>query len=74
MRYIRQVLGSSGDWRMVPTSANGQSAAAAYRRGGDGTYEAFGVAVLTATTTGISRIVVFGDPDLVTRFGFPPAQ
>jgi RNA polymerase sigma-70 factor, ECF subfamily len=58
-----QVFGSPGDWRMVATSANGQPAAAAYHRG-----EPFGVAVLTITQTGITRIVVFGDPGLVPLF------
>jgi len=33
---------------------------------------AFGLAVLAATRTGIARIVVFGDPGLVTRWGFAP--
>jgi RNA polymerase sigma-70 factor (ECF subfamily) len=64
-------LGSPGDWRMVPTAANGQPAAAAYRRAGDGTYQAFGIAVLTVSPTGIARIIVFGDPDLVAKFGLP---
>jgi RNA polymerase sigma-70 factor, ECF subfamily len=63
-------LGSPGDWRMVPTTANGQPAAAAYRRG-DGAYQAYAIVVLTATTTGIARIVVFGDPSLFTKFGLP---
>jgi RNA polymerase sigma-70 factor (ECF subfamily) len=40
----------------------------------DGTHQAFGLAVLTATGTGIARIVVFGDPRLVTRFGFPSVR
>ena len=31
-----------------------------------------GIVVLTATTTGIARIVVFGDPGLFGRFGLPP--
>ena len=73
-------LGSPGEWRMVPTAANGQPAAAAYRRsvdgacrrGADGTYRAYGVVVLTASATGIARIVVFGDPGLFGRFGLPP--
>jgi RNA polymerase sigma-70 factor (ECF subfamily) len=65
-------LGSPGEWRMVPTAANGQPAAAAYQRGSDGIYRAFGIAVLTAATTGIARIVVFGDPELLGRFGLPP--
>jgi RNA polymerase sigma-70 factor, ECF subfamily len=68
-----QALGAPGDWRMVPTSANGQPAAVAYRRGGDGAHHAFGVAVLTVSTAGIARIAVFGDPGLVTRFGQPPS-
>ena len=66
-----QALGEPGDWRMVPTSANGQPAAVAYRREADGVHHAFGVAVLFATTTGIARITVFGDPRLATRFGLP---
>jgi len=65
-------LGSPGEWRMVPTAANGQPAAAAYQRGADGTYRAFGIVVLTAAATGLARIVVFGDPGLFGRFGLPP--
>jgi RNA polymerase sigma-70 factor (ECF subfamily) len=57
---------------MVPTAANGQPAAAAYQRGTDGTYRAFGIVVLTAATTGIARLVVFGDPGLFGRFGLAP--
>src|SRR5580692_4490824 len=71
--FITQFLGSPGDWRMIATSANGQPAAAAYLRGDDGAHLAFGIAVLTVTPTGIARIVVFGDPGLVTKFGFPAA-
>ena len=59
---------------MIPTLANGQPAAAAYRRGSDGIHRAYAIVVLTATTTGISRIVVFGDPGLFGRFGFPPVH
>jgi RNA polymerase sigma-70 factor, ECF subfamily len=67
----RHVLGSPGHWRMLPASANGQPAVAAYYRGGDGAYRPYGVVVLTAITDGISRITSFGDPELVTAFGFP---
>jgi RNA polymerase sigma-70 factor, ECF subfamily len=63
-------LGSPGDWRMLPIAANGQPAAAAYHRR-DGMYRAYAIVVLTATTTGIARIVVFGDPGLFARFGLP---
>jgi RNA polymerase sigma-70 factor (ECF subfamily) len=74
MRYVRQFFGAPGDWLMTATAANGQPAAAAYLRGPDGVHRAFGLAVLTVTGTGIARIVVFGDPGLVTRFGFPPVH
>jgi RNA polymerase sigma-70 factor, ECF subfamily len=64
MPYIATyVLGAPGDWRMVPIIANGQPAAVAYHRG-----EPFGIAVLTVTRSGISRIVVFGDAGLVAKF------
>ena len=66
-----QALGGPGDWRMVPIAANGQSAAAAYLRGDDGLHHAYGIAVLDMTAAGIARIVVFGDPGLVTLFGLP---
>ena len=65
------VLGSPGHWRMLPASANGQPAVAAYYRGSDGGYPPYGIVVLTATAGGISRITSFGDPGLVTAFGFP---
>jgi RNA polymerase sigma-70 factor (ECF subfamily) len=72
-RHIARFLGAPGDWRMVRTSANGQPAAAAYFRGEDGVHRAFAIAVLTATTTGIARITLFG-ADLFGTFGFPPVQ
>jgi RNA polymerase sigma-70 factor (ECF subfamily) len=66
------LVGSPGDWRMLATSANGQPAAAAYVRAPDGTYQAYGVCVLTVTAVGICRITSFGDPGLLAVFGFPP--
>ncbi|MFI7450154.1 RNA polymerase subunit sigma-70 [Nonomuraea sp. NPDC049714] len=71
LRYLAPVLGSPGTWRMVPVRASGQPAAAAYLRRADGTYEAFGLAVLTVTPGGISRITVFGKEDLLPWFGVP---
>ena len=65
------VMGSPGHWRMFPTRANGEPAVAAYYRSADGTYLPYGIVVLTATAEGISRITAFGDPRLVTAFGFP---
>jgi RNA polymerase sigma-70 factor, ECF subfamily len=74
MPVLRAAVGGPGDWRMLPTGANGQPAAAAYLRGDDGAYHAFGIAVLTPTATGVARIVVFGDPGLLPKFGFPLVQ
>jgi RNA polymerase sigma-70 factor (ECF subfamily) len=69
--YLAGVVGVQGDWRMMAIAANGQPAAAAYRRDKDGVMRAFGIALLDVTATGIARIVVFGDPGLVTLFGLP---
>jgi RNA polymerase sigma-70 factor, ECF subfamily len=69
LRYLGHVIGSPGDWQMVPTQANGQPAAIACYQGG-----AFGLGVLTVTAAGIARITVFGGgPELAARFGFPAA-
>ncbi len=67
-----RLLGSPGDWRMLATSANGQPAAAAYTRDQDGNYQPYGICVLTVSSAGIRRISSFGDPRLVTVFGFRP--
>jgi RNA polymerase sigma-70 factor (ECF subfamily) len=69
--YLTTVVGVQGDWRMVEIAANGQPAAAAYRRDGDGALRAFGIALLDVTASGIARIVVYGDSRLVTLFGLP---
>jgi RNA polymerase sigma-70 factor (ECF subfamily) len=66
------LLGSPGHWRMLATSANGQPAAAAYIRDRYGNYRPYGICVLTVTDAGIRRISSFGDPRLVTGFGFGP--
>jgi RNA polymerase sigma factor (sigma-70 family) len=65
-------LGSPGDWRMLATSANGQPAVTAYTRDQNGHYQPYGICVLTVTDAGVSRISSFGDPGLVTVFGFWP--
>ena len=72
LRYLSgHAVGTPGDWRMLPTAANGQPAAAAYLLAPDGSYRAFGVGVLTVTGGRIVRITAFTDPDLVARFALP---
>jgi RNA polymerase sigma-70 factor (ECF subfamily) len=68
LRIIRSALGAPGDWRMAPTLANGQPAALALRRDGDGVHRPFGVAVLATAGNHICRILVFADPTLVAAF------
>jgi RNA polymerase sigma-70 factor, ECF subfamily len=74
LRFIRRFLGSPGVYRMLPTLANGQPAAAAYRRNDVGVHQAFALVVLTTTPTGIARITLFSDPRLFVTFGFPTTQ
>jgi RNA polymerase sigma-70 factor (ECF subfamily) len=64
-------LGAPGDWRMLPTIANGQPAAAGYHREEDGLYHGYGIVILTTTTEAITRITIFGDPALLGVFGLP---
>jgi RNA polymerase sigma-70 factor, ECF subfamily len=66
------LLRSPGDWRMLPTSANGQPAVAAYLRDQRGNHQPYGICVLTLSDAGIHRISSFGDPGLVSVFGFGP--
>ncbi|WP_043789284.1 RNA polymerase subunit sigma-70 [Amycolatopsis rifamycinica] len=67
--FLRHVIGEPGEWRMTPSRANGQPAAAVWYRG-----DPFGVAVLTVENGGIARITVFGFPDLAERFAGEPAN
>jgi RNA polymerase sigma-70 factor (ECF subfamily) len=72
MPILRMAVGAPGDWLMIPTTANGQPAAAAYHRDAGGAYQAYGIAVIAPTASGVAGIVVFGDPGLFSTFGLPP--
>jgi RNA polymerase sigma-70 factor, ECF subfamily len=67
------VLSQPGDFRMIPTAANGQPALAAYMRGHDGVHHAHGIQVLTTAMSRVTRVVSFNDPGLVAIFGLPQA-
>ncbi|HEX5116232.1 MAG TPA: RNA polymerase subunit sigma-70 [Pseudonocardiaceae bacterium] len=64
---VRHALGSPGEWRMTPTTANGQPAALADRRGEQG-WSPFALAVLSVRDNGIARISLFGEPSVLARF------
>lgn len=60
------------DWRLVPTAANRQPAAASYLRAtGDDAYRAFKLDVLRVAEGRIVEITTF-DAALFERFGLPP--
>jgi RNA polymerase sigma-70 factor (ECF subfamily) len=69
-----RVTASRGEWRLVPTRANGRPAVGAYRRGAGGVLRAHSVQLFTCTRTGIAHIVAFQDPDLFPAFGLPEVQ
>ena len=66
------VLREPGNYRLIPTAANGQPAFAGYLRDHDGLYHAHVVQVLTCTAAGVARIVAFTDPGHFATFGLPP--
>ena len=59
-------IGSPGDWKMTALQVNGQLGAAAYYRG-----HPFAIVVLATTATHITRISLFADPTLFSRFDLP---
>ncbi|MGB6576548.1 MAG: RNA polymerase subunit sigma-70, partial [Streptosporangiaceae bacterium] len=65
------LLTEPGQLRLVPVTANGQPAFGVYQREPSGAYHAHAVLMLTATTTGIARIIAFQNPDLFRSFGLP---
>jgi RNA polymerase sigma-70 factor (ECF subfamily) len=62
------LLDVPGRFRLVPVMANGQPAFAAYLRHDGMSYHAHAVLMPTLTTTGISQLVIFLDPLVVTRW------
>jgi len=68
-RFIARVFAMrGGGWRMIPARANGQPALAAYCPDDTGTLRLHTLQVLTLTTGGIARNVVFQDPRVFETF------
>jgi RNA polymerase sigma-70 factor (ECF subfamily) len=65
------VFDAAQSWRMVPTTANGQLAVAAYKLDSTGVHAAHGVTVLTLRDGLIDEMSHFRTPSLVERFGLP---
>jgi RNA polymerase sigma-70 factor, ECF subfamily len=68
-----QAIGQAGDWRMIPVHANGQLAAAAYHLDDGRSYRPFAIVVVATTLTHLTRISLFAEPALFSRFGIPPS-
>ncbi|MEU4167502.1 sigma-70 family RNA polymerase sigma factor [Streptomyces sp. NPDC026665] len=73
--FIARVFAMRGtDWRLRPTSANGQPALAAYVRApGTDTHRLHTLQVFTTTPTAVSHTVVFQLPTVFTAFGLTEA-
>ncbi|MFL6142842.1 MAG: RNA polymerase subunit sigma-70 [Labedaea sp.] len=67
---LREGMNSLGAWRLLPTRANRQPAAACYlRRWDDRTYRAFGIVLLGVEDGAVAEIAAFERPDLFPAFG-----
>jgi RNA polymerase sigma-70 factor (ECF subfamily) len=72
--FFRDLLGAEnpGDWRLVPTHANGQLAVANYIRAwGETEYRAAVLDVLKIRNAVLVEITTFGS-EVFTTFGLPP--
>jgi RNA polymerase sigma-70 factor (TIGR02960 family) len=69
LRFLATRVLRRDQWRLVSTRANGQPAVVVYQRTDDGSYQAYGVQVLTLIGARIARITTFIDPSLVPTFG-----
>jgi RNA polymerase sigma-70 factor (ECF subfamily) len=71
--FIARVFAMRGtDWRLRPTSANGQPALAAYVRApGDDTHRLHTLQVFTTDHDAVSHTVVFQLPTVFRAFGLP---
>ena len=72
--FFRDLFGDEnpGEWRLVPTRANGQPAAANYVRPWDGTtFDAATIDVFSIEDGKIVEITTFFSPDAFSSFGLP---
>jgi RNA polymerase sigma-70 factor, ECF subfamily len=70
-QFLATLFAEAGWFLMIPVTANGQPAFAAYRLEAAGGGRAHAVVVPEFTGQQISRIVIFIDPGLFGRFGLP---
>ncbi|WP_210586352.1 sigma-70 family RNA polymerase sigma factor [Streptomyces sp. GESEQ-35] len=71
LRFLELRVGEKGLVRMLPTRANGQPAAAMYKRDADGVFRGHSIQVLTVSGGAVARMTVFIDAGLFDRFAMP---
>lgn len=64
-------LDGTRNWRLLPTSANGQVAMGAYLLDSSGAYMPYGITVLTLDGDSVGEIDTFRDRSAPARFGLP---
>jgi RNA polymerase sigma-70 factor (TIGR02960 family) len=69
-----RVMLRKGQWRLVPTRANGQPAFVVHERTRSGRVEPHGIQVLTLIGDRVARITVFNDASLVPTFDGAPGS
>ncbi len=72
-RFYASHLHVPDRWRMLPVSANGQPAAAAYMRNDEGVHRAHSIQVVTVQGGEITHVAAFVDASLFPLFGLPPS-
>ncbi|WP_036495382.1 RNA polymerase subunit sigma-70 [Nocardia sp. BMG111209] len=71
LEFLASVFALEGDFRLLPTRANGRPALATYRRRGTPELRAANLHVLTLDRGGIARMDLFHAPQLFPAFGLP---
>jgi RNA polymerase sigma-70 factor (ECF subfamily) len=69
--FMATVFARGGEFRFVPTRANGQPAVGLYRRRDGAAYRFLHIQVFTLDADGIARIDGFHDKRLAAAFGLP---
>jgi RNA polymerase sigma-70 factor, ECF subfamily len=73
VEFIGSVFALEGEFRLLPTRANGRPALAAYRRRDTPNFRAANLHVLTLDRDGVARMDLFHAPELFPAFGLPAA-
>ena len=70
--FIARIFDIRGRFRVRHIEANGEPAVAVYARAEDDTFRPHSIQIVTVTSTGIAKLVVFQDPTLFEGFGLQP--